>query len=107
MEQKQKDINENKTDSENTKNNEGDTSKDTDQEENIPEDDKENLEESRILKLYASSIKSTDFNMIGSNTYTLELFGEWSSNDIAILASKIKKAPSECNIEVHPNYWTL
>lgn len=93
-----KDINENKTDSENTKNNEGDTSKDTDQEENIPEDDKENLEESRILKLYASSIKSTDFNMIGSNTYTLELFGEWSSNDIAILASKIKKAPSECNI---------
>lgn len=91
------DVNEGKTDSENTKNSEENLSNDTNQEENIS-DDKENLEENRVLKLYASSIKSTVFNMIGSNTYTLELFGEWSSNDMAILASKIREVPAECNI---------
>ena len=51
------------------------------------------------IKLTSSDVKTTTFNMTASKTYTLDLLGEWSGNDMAILASKLKKGVStECNI---------
>ena len=58
-----------------------------------------NSDEVYEIKLTSSDVKTTTFNMTASKTYTLVLLGEWSGNDMAILASKLKKGVStECNI---------
>lgn len=60
--------------------------------------EQENGEEQYEITLYATDIKTKTFKMTESKTYTLKLFGEWSKNNVATLASKLREVPTDSNI---------
>lgn len=73
---------------------------DTQKDESSESESKQEIvdEEQYVIKLYASEIQATVFKMTASKTYTLELFEEWSRNDMATLASKLREVSADCNI---------